>query len=264
MKTQVFRILAGVLMASLAGCSGTSVPNLAQPLSRPLAPAAQSGPALSALTVGSFNLTRGGIESLANTDENGLRGAILRLFPGTRFRYAGTLTVAFLSTVKVVVIGVAAAPTTPIMALSSSEQTALVNFVKAGHTALILVDNDLQFQTASTSLLAPFGLSSTGVLDNDQKATFLSRATDPIRSGPAGTATGLDTSWPAWFNKLGTSVELAKLSANGMPALAYTAPGKFSAGSGAVVFFADSSLMVDGIRTSNDRIALLNALALTK
>jgi len=229
-----------------------------------LVPPSQRPAALSALSIGSFNLSRGGIESLQASDETGLRSAIRHLFPRSTFHYAGKLTPTFLSSIQVVVIGVASVIDQPITPLTTREQSALLKFIKNGHTAVIFTDNDLQFETASTSVLKPFGLHSTGVVTGDQPATFNPTGPDPIKSGPAGTASQLDTQYPGWFDMLGASTALATLSANGQPALAYFPAGAISPGSGAIVFFSDSSLMLDGIRTTNDQIAILNALALTK
>ena len=241
----------------LAGCSwGSSarVPGLA--LRTAQAPAQQP---LTALSIGSFNIKRGGLESLASSDESGLRMAIKHLFPGSTFHYNGKLTSTFLSTVNVVVIGVADQISTPITPLTGSEQTALLRFVKSGHKAILFTDNDLEFQTSSNSMLAPFGLHCTGVITGSAAATFLSA--NPIQSGPAGMAQQLDTFYPGWFDVLGKSTDLANLP-NNEPGLAYFPAKGFSAGSGPAIFFADSSLMIDGTRTANDQIAILNALAL--
>jgi hypothetical protein len=229
---------------------------------RPVLPS-QLPAALSGLSIGSFNLSRGGIESLQASDETGLRSGIKHLFPHSTFHYAGKLTPTFLSTIQVVVIGVASVINQPITPLTKREQSALLKFIKNGHSAVIFTDNDLQFEAASTSILTPFGLHSTGVVTGDQPATF-NPGPDPIESGPAGTASQLDTQYPGWFDVLGASQALATLSANGEPALTYFPAGAISSGSGAVVFFSDSSLMLDGVRTTNDQIAILNALSLTK
>ena len=102
------------------------------------------------------------------------------------------------------------------------------------------------------------------MLSNNQPATFLKLTTDPIMKGVAGTAGTLTTSWPAFFTNLGKSTEVAQLTANSMPLASYLPAHALSATSGAVVFFADSSVLVDGIRTANDRIAILNSLGFTK
>jgi hypothetical protein len=212
------------------------------------------------LTIGGFNMTRGGIESLQS--EPALAAAITTAFPHSHFRYAAKLSKSLLAKVNVVIIGVAEASTTAITPLSAAEQKQLSAFVARGGTALIFTDNDLQFQTASQSLLTPFGLASTGVLDGNNTGSFLTLSSDPIQTGPFGTATQLDTSWPGWFSALGSSTKLATLNANGQPTLAYLPAGALAAGSGAVVFFSDSTYLIDSARTANDQIAVLNALAL--
>jgi hypothetical protein len=227
---------------------------------------AHAGPAAArqTLSVGGFNATRGGLESFQNSDLAILKAAIQSGFPGTKFHYRGQLTSTFLATVNVVVVGAASGNTTPITPLSTKEKAALLNFVKSGGTAIVFADNNLQFQTASNSLLVPFGLRATGVLSGDQTGTFLNVSPDPVRTGKFGTAAQLDTGYPGWFAKTGSSKVLAKLAGNGRPVLAYLPAGALGSTSGAAVFFGNSSLMIDGFRTSNDQIAILNALALTK
>ena len=261
MKSDRF-IICAALIAAMSGCAdrgGSLVSALAGPPAQRVE-IGQRPSAQPALTIGSFNLKRGGEESLAASDESGLRSAIKQLFPGSTFKYSGSLNATFLSTINVLVIGVATGSQTAITPLTTNEQSALLRFVKTGHGAVLFTDNDLQFEASSLSMLAPFGLHSNGVLDGNQTATFI--GSNPIMTGPAGTAQQLDTQWPGWFDGLGQSVDLANYSANSQPALAYIAAGQLRTGSGPAVFFADSSIMVDGQRTMNDQIAILNALAL--
>jgi hypothetical protein len=213
------------------------------------------------LDIGGFTVARGGAESLASTSETGLASAIAAAFPHSRIRYRSTLSRKFLETVSVVVIGVAQSSTGEITPLTAKEQAALLAFVKHGGTAILFCDNNLQFNPASNSLLAPFGLASDGNLSNAQTLAFTSGTNDPVETGPFGTAAQLDYSWTAWFTKLGPATALGTLG-NGQPGLAWLPKGALDAASGAVVFFADSSLMVDGVRTAEDKVAILNAIAL--
>ncbi len=256
--------LLGILLPAISGCSigasaGSSSGLFGRPADSGYAARAGSRIPNASLVIGSFNLKRGGIESLAANDETGLRKAIKHQYPGSTFHYSSRLTSTFLSTVHVLAIGVANQSSTPITPLTKSEQSALLGFVKSGHTLVMFTDNDLEFQASSNSMLAPFGLHSTGVISGESTATFL--GANPIQTGPAGTAQQLETFYPGWYDALGNSVDLANLS-NGEPALAYFAAGSISHGSGPVALFSDSSLMLDGQRTTNDQIAVLNALAL--
>ena len=61
---------------------------------------------------------------------------------------------------------------------------------------------------------------------------------------------------------LGSSTDLANLTPNNEPALAYMPAKHLGSSSGPAIFFSDSSLMLDGTRTANDQTAILNALAL--
>jgi hypothetical protein len=89
----------------------------------------------------------------------------------------------------------------------------------------------------------------------------MATGTNPVASGPAGTINQLESYYPGWFSKLGASTLLGTLPANNEPGLAYLPAGSLGAGSGDVIFFADSSLLLDGTRTSDDTTGILNALA---
>ena len=215
-----------------------------------------------ALSIGSFNLTRGGVESLDNADAAMLRAAITQAFPGTKFHYVKALSAHSLAKIKVLVIGVALTTQQEITPLSTKEQAALLAFVKAGGTALLFCDNSTDFQNASTSFVAPFGLASTGELSGDQTANFLNLQNDPIQTGPFGTATQFDTGYPGWLPSVGNAIEVAALTANNEPEIAYFPAGSLGSGSGAAVFFGDSDALIDSLRTQNDQIVILNSLAL--
>jgi hypothetical protein len=246
-----------------AACSGSSsLPTTSSPGPPLFEGSAVRGRALPSLSVGGFDTSRGGIESLASSSESLLKKGIRMGFHHSTFHFSGKLTVKLLNGVGVIILGVAAAGTTGITPLDTQEQTNLRNFVKRGGDVVIFADNDIQFQAASDSVLAPFGLSSTGVLSGNQAATFVNPSNNPVENGPFGAVTQLDTSWPGWFSNLGASTELAQLAQNGMPACAYLPAGSLGPGSGTAVFFSDSGMMIDGIRTANDQTAILNALAL--
>ena len=246
-----------LIAALLSGCTGAApTSNMVRP---DLAAPSVREPT-GTLVVGSFSSARGGIESLESSDVAGLRAAIKHMFH-PKFRYTAKLTKKFLGPSNVMVIGVAHSISGAIVPLSSKEQAALLSFAKRGGAVVIFADNS-DFQDADNSLLAPFGLSATGKLTGDQTATWVDFSNNPVASGPAGTSQQLDTYYPGWFNGLGSAQDIADLPGSGPAAAALLPAGTLGAQSGPVVFFSDSSLMLDGTRTKNDQIAILNALAL--
>ena len=215
------------------------------------------------LNVGGFTSARGGAGSIdTNT---GLRNLILGQFPGTTFSSTPTLTASYLSGIRTLIISVAVGSAKAITALSASEQTALVNFVKSGGNALLVCDNstfDNGAPAVNASFASPFGLSVTGTLNGIQSSTIVNNS-NPVVSGPAGTAMSYTTNFPGWFSSVGNAVTVATLNANGQPDLAVMLPGVFSPGSGAVVFFGDgNNLAGGGTSDINDNILILNSLAL--
>lgn len=81
---------------------------------------------------------------------------------------------------------------------------------------------------------------------------------------PAGRAKELDTFYPGWLNALGYATDLAHFPGSGASAAAYLPAGTIDSGSGPVVAFSDSSLMLDYLRTKDDQIAILNAIGLAQ
>ena len=216
------------------------------------------------LAVGGFNSVRGGEESIETN--TGLQNLITAQFPGTTFSGARKLTPQYLSTISHLIIGVGTSCCTGTK-LSVAEQHALVDFVVAGGTALLFGDNDSSNEIArqaNRSFMAPFGLSMTGTLVAEQPSTIVN-SSNPVVTGPAGTATGFDTNYPGWFSRLGSATKIAVLTANNKPSLAFLPPGALGTGSGAVVFFSDANCIQvgsGGINSANDNILILNSLAL--
>ena len=218
----------------------------------------------SSLAVGGFDSERGGVESIETNI--GLQNLITAQFPGTTFSSARKLTPRYLNTISHLIIGVGTSCCTGTK-LSLAEQQALVDFVAAGGTALLFGDNDTSSEIArqaNRSFMSPFGLSMTGTLSAEQPSTIVN-SSNPVVTGPAGTATGFDTYYPGWFSRLGSATEIAVLTANNKSSLAFLPPGALGTGSGAVVFFSDSNCIEigsDGINSANDNILILNSLAL--
>jgi hypothetical protein len=217
----------------------------------------------STLVIGGFTGARGGGGSVVANPA--LQTLILNQYPGATFSSASTLTSSYLSTVTDLMISVAVTNSSAITPLSAAEQTALVNFVKAGGTALLFTDNstfDPNAPAVNASFLSPFGLSDTGTLSGVQSSTIVN-SLFPVVTGPAGTATGFNTNFPGWFTSTGSALVLATLNLNNEPDLAVLLPGALSPGSGAVVFFADANNLGGGSMSDTaDNILILNALAL--
>ena len=216
----------------------------------------------SSIAVGGFDVARGGAESI--TTDAPLQSAISAAFPGATFSGTSTLTPGYLASINGLIIGVGTGNTTATAPLSSAEQAALVNFVKGGGNALLFTDNDTFAASAPTvnnSFVSPFGLATTGTLGGFQ-ATTIVNGSNPVVSGPFGVATGFTNDFPGWFSSIGTAQELMMLNANGQPVLAVLMPGALGAGSGAVIFFGDSTWLDLFQGDTNDTILTLNSLAL--
>ena len=211
------------------------------------------------VVVGGFDAARGGFESLAPGEDSTLANDISSAYPGTTFNFTSTLTPTFLSGVQVAILGVATTDTSAVTPLSTSEQSALLNFVLGGGTALIFADNSTFASNAPTtnaSFLSPFGVSITGTLNGGQTAPIIN-PTGPLTSPyPVSAFYGYYT---GYFSNIGQGMVLANFGA-GEPAIDYFAPGVLGPHSGSVVLFADSDAMVagDGLTTTNLNL-ILNA-----
>jgi hypothetical protein len=221
------------------------------------------------LRLGGWDSTRAGSQyNLVNgTSTTQVRSAIQTSFPGVQISGTGTLTSAYLSGIDVLLIEVGAGSFSYTTALSAPEQSALTTFVQSGKGVLIFTDNDAAAgqptsSTVNNSYLSPFGLHATGTVNNGSaNATVTSPGTSPVTNGPFGTVPNFTTNFPGWFDNLGTATSLATLDANGQSALADLIGGGFGAGSGPVVFFSDSSILADGVITTNSQDLVLNAIS---
>ncbi len=211
------------------------------------------------VVVGGFNAARGGFESLAPGEDSALASDISSAYPGTTFDFTSTLTPTFLSGVQVAILGVGTTDTSAVTPLSSSEQSALLNFVLGGGTALIFADNstfDPNAPATNASFLSPFGVTIKGTLDGGQTAPIIN-PTGPLTSPyPVSAFYG---NYTGYFSNTGQGMVLANFGV-GEPAIDYFAPGVLGPHSGAVVLFADSDAMVagDGLTSTNLNL-ILNA-----
>ncbi len=201
-----------------------------------------------AVQVGGFDLGRGGPYSMSSGAYTApLRTLLSGTFAGTTFSGSGTLTPAYLSTVDLLVITTAYSDSQGVVPLSPAEQSALVSFVQGGGRALILGErNDLGAAT-NQSLMNPFGLNIIGATFSDPTATVLNPLSVPFTAGPYGVVSTLSTTNPGWFDTVGVATTVALLDSNSQPLLAYFPENTLAAGSGRVIFSADSDIYTSNV-----------------
>jgi autotransporter-associated beta strand protein len=226
--------------------------------------ASATGLSAKATVIGGFDSSRGGSFSLATgTFEAQARTDLASSFPSYTISSSPTLTPSYLATVNDVFIASPNTGSSTSNALSSSEQSALLNYVLAGGGAIIAVDNNT-FAGAGTdavnqSFISPFGLHVTGTLSGSQNAT-ITNLTNPVINGPFGVVSTFETNFPGFFDSLGTNAAgLAQFTSN-ETAIAVITPGILGAHSGAVVLLSDSDTFDAG--DSND-VLFENAVAYT-
>lgn len=158
------------------------------------------------------------------------------------------LNADFLAKVDILVIGAtsdhAGGGPTPIKPLTAIEQSALYDFVSGGGSVLLMTENSFQYQAASNSLLAPFGMTSSGFNENEFRAS-VTAPDHPVFNGPNGAVTGYDLLFPGEFLDLGpNAVSIAEIGP-GRSVAAVIEPGTLNEGSGAVVALVGQVTMVD-------------------
>lgn len=219
------------------------------------------------LRIGIFDSTRGGnLNFDASSLQNTLRSDILTSFPGATFSATGTITAGFLTNVDVLMLSSARGGSDAIDPLTGAEQSALLNFVLGGKGVVLFPDNDTfegaASDPANESLIDPFGMNITGTVGGNEAVTVTNPAGNPISNGPFGQISSMTYAFTGFFDSLGPNAQsLATINSNGQSALAYIPKGTLGAGSGGVVVFSDVSMTVDGTLTTNNSIAVRNALA---
>lgn len=213
-----------------------------------------------------FDASRGGQGSLNAGSMTGLRTAIQAAYPGIPIDGVSTLSAANMQGHSVAFLGSGTAGQSAITPLSAAEQAALSSFVLAGNGALIFSDNDTfagaASQPANLSLLAPWGMTSTGTgAPWERFSNVINFNTSPVTDGPFGTVTSHSVGWSGWFNTLGSATVLGRLADNAQPSLAVIPRGVLGPGSGAVVLFSDLTWTVDGFLNAAGKKLVLNALA---
>ena len=204
-------------------------------------------PARANLVVGTFDSTRATTANiLTGLYTHEAVASLTSHFPGTTFATAPTLTPQFLSGINILLIASPMTDSTEITPLSSSEQTAMLNFVKAGGSAFLVADGYSPFIPADTSMVSPFGMSIvddglTGVLN----ATPTTQS-HPVINGPFGDTTSILLYGAGVFTSLGPyATDLANMDALHMPVLAAIPSHALSPTSGRVVIISDSQAFID-------------------
>lgn len=200
-----------------------------------------------AVVVGVFDASRAGEANLVTgLFTTQVRASTLAHFPGTTFATTPTLTSAFLSGVNVAIL---ASPNNDggITPLSAGEQTALLNFVKGGGTALILADA-YSSVSSSQSLVAPFGMTIVDDGVSGLQMGTIQNPSHPIFNGPFGVQSQIGVLGAGVFTNLGPyAASLAKMNSTNLPIVAAIERNAISAGSGRVLIYSDASLFADPI-----------------
>jgi hypothetical protein len=203
---------------------------------------ASANPA-AAVVLGTFDSTRAGADAnfISGSLTQQARASLNAHFPQVSLAGISALSPASLAGIDALLIfntsGVLT--TTP---LSSSEQTALVNFVKAGKSAFILADG--YGPATAQTFLSPFSmqLTSDAILDTGPTTNFA----NAITNGPFGLVNSYTTYYGGWFNDLGPfATPLIDLGANGLPSFAAIERNTISPGSGRVILTTDTTAFAD-------------------
>ena len=200
--------------------------------------------------IGGWDFARGGVSSVKDSPALGtLRTLIQNVAPGTTLTTTNTLTPAYLATVDSMFLSAPTDTDTVTTPLSAAEQTALFDFVSAGGTLAIVVENELvgpgtDGDITFESYLDPFGLDVTG-RSNATTATVIDAA-HLVTNGPYGSFAQFATSFSGWFDNLGPYAHaLATDDDSGLPVLAVIEQGAISPTSGRVWLIADGHQAID-------------------
>jgi len=199
------------------------------------------------LVIGTFDSTRASTANLVTGNySHSVVSTINALYPGTSYTTFSTITPAALSGVDILMIASDRSAVDPITALSASEQTAMLNFVKAGGRALILADAWDTHVPVAQSMVGPFGLT---VVDDGFIGPLVATPTvpaSPIIHGPYGTTAQIKLYGAGIFTDLGPyATGLASEDVTGKPVLASIPAHALSPTSGRVVLYTDTQMFID-------------------
>lgn len=201
------------------------------------------------LVFGGFDRNRGGLMSLKyGQGLVQLRNELEQKMPAARLVETNKLTPEFLSNIDVLFISSARDQHESIK-LTEKEQVALLEYVKKGGGAIILIDNDSfgdqDTDVANESFINTFGVNAEGGLGGYQ--TIDLDSSHQLVDGRFGKAERLKVLFPGYFSQLGKhAVGLGKFvePTKGSP-IAIIDRGKLSPKSGRVVIIADTGPFID-------------------
>jgi hypothetical protein len=200
-----------------------------------------------ALVIGAYNEARAGSYSIFNL---GAAAALQMQLPGTTFVGTPTLTPAFFDQIDVLLFTANLAFSSSISPLTTSERSALLQFVGGGGGVV-----------ASTSHYPSFSEPFDVVIDyNSSPLTANSVVPDPnispVTDGPYGTITSFPMNLFGgvnhFFVDLGAYAEPIAFNGLGQPTLAVIPESKISPGSGRIVLFADPEVGLASVLLQNN------------
>jgi len=194
--------------------------------------------------IGAFAAPRSGPENLLDSAPFiAAKSLFAPQFPGITYQSTQQLTPSFLSGISVLILSTTGGDASIPTALSGSEQLALLNYVLAGGSALIMGEGGFDNDVVEQSFFAPFGMHDTGRIFGTVPVKAVTPNNNPITNGPYGlysTGNGLNV---GWFDNLGAHAKPVVTLQNGLPVIAMIPRGALGPGSGAVVLTADSQTL---------------------
>lgn len=191
--------------------------------------------------MGSWDLSRGGIDSLADSpDLSPVRSLIVGEFPNITFSSTGTLTPEYLATTDAFFLGTLFSTVQAITPLSADEQVALYNYVSQGGSLFIGIDNYAIAGAPATynSALSPFGMQAVSRVAIGPAIANVVAPTHPLVSGPFGSFSTLSLNAHCLLSDLGLyGISLAET--DGKTVLAVIEDDSITLGSGAVIVLTD-------------------------
>ncbi|MEL7500702.1 MAG: serine/threonine-protein kinase [Planctomycetota bacterium] len=203
------------------------------------------------IVVGGFDRNRGADMCLPyGAGMVQFRKHFLEQFPGAQLKETNELSPKFLSQIDVLFISSAGAQQEQPIILSRQEQQAVMEFVKRGGGAVILVDNNSfaegQSDVANQSLLDVFELDVVGSMGGFQSISMTDDS-HPVVNGPFGRVNRLQVLYPGYFDQLGPyAIGIGEYDREqfGVP-VAVINPDRIAPGSGPVVLVADTGPFID-------------------
>lgn len=212
--------------------------------------------ALANYVVGSWDLSRGGFDSIADSPLQATQRALITAYRSdATFSSTSILTPSYLSTVNGFILGGQFSSSTTVLPLSAAEQTALFNFVAGGGNLLIATYSG-SFDGAAgdasrVSIYAPFGIQSEG--DSFGPNALATDLAHPIVNGPFGTLTTFPLSGMAGlYTNLGPYAHTVYVDSQfHQPLLATIEGGVIGPGSGRVVVTGAANAFASSLLSGN-------------